>query len=82
MIRALPIPKSPRDGTTSHQQGQDVIQQLIDSFWDFPLAFLYFVHFQYQEEMIDLFAGRIYGEHILESEGVQAFRRLLASKAN
>lgn len=60
-------------------KGQDIIQDLIDCFWEFPLAFLIFVHHRYQEDMIDLFAGRLYGEEADQSQGVKGMRRLLAS---
>jgi hypothetical protein len=62
------------------EQGQDVIQDLIDCFWEFPLAFLFLVEYQYRSDIIDIFAGRIYGEQVAESRGLQAIRRLLASK--
>jgi ABC-type nitrate/sulfonate/bicarbonate transport system ATPase subunit len=62
------------------ESGQDVIQDLVDCFWDFPLAFQMLVHRSHQEEMIDLFAGRVYGESMAASEGVAALRRLLATR--
>ena len=61
-------------------EGQDLVQDLVDCFWDFPLAFLYFVHQGHREEMVDLFAGRIYGDEATNSEGAKSIRRLLASK--
>jgi len=60
--------------------GQDVIQDLVDCFWDFPLAFQMLVHRSHQEDMVDLFAGRVYGETVKNSEGVAAMRRLLATR--
>lgn len=59
--------------------GQDVIQTLVDCFWDYPLAFLKLVHSgRTADEMIDMFAGRIYGERIQQSGGLSSMRSLLA----
>lgn len=58
--------------------GQEIIQNLVDCFWDFPQAFLYFVHRRYREEMTDIFAGRIYKKSVPE-EAVDALRRILAT---
>lgn len=44
------------------ERGQDAAQALIDGFWDFPLAFGFFVHNRYNAEFIDLFSGRLYDE--------------------
>lgn len=64
------------------EQGQNIIQDLLDCFWEFPLAFLYFVHHQYRSTMIDIFAGRIYNQSIEESAGRKAIRQLLTTMAN
>lgn len=40
--------------------GMDVIQDLMDAFWDQPLAFAVLAHRQHVEGIIDIFAGRIY----------------------
>ena len=40
--------------------GQDVIQTLIDAFWNHPLAFGFLVHQRHVDDFIDLFAGRVY----------------------
>ncbi len=58
------------------EQGQDVIQDLIDCFWEQPLAFAYIVHSKYPQDIIDLFAGRIYMED--ESPGLKGIRKVLA----
>ena len=60
--------------------GQYVIQNLVDCFWYFPLAFQMLVHRSHQEQMIDLFAGRIYGEMLHGNDGVPAMRKLLATR--
>lgn len=58
------------------EQGQEVIQTMIDTFWQHSLAFGYMVHLKYVDEMIDMFAGRVY--HDLPTPGVRAMRKLLA----
>lgn len=40
--------------------GQQIIRDLIDSFWGEPVAFAYLVHEKHRDEMIDYFAGRVY----------------------
>lgn len=74
-----------RDAFAAYQAtveaGQDVIQDLLDCFWEHPVPFLMFAHFAHAEEMIDLFAGRIYGPQVAEMKGVQSIRRLLAKSA-
>lgn len=61
------------------ESGQEVIQDLVDCFWDFPLAFQMLVHHSHQDYMVDLFAGRIYGDMAKDNEGLYAMRRLLAT---
>jgi flavin-dependent dehydrogenase len=55
----------------------DVLEDLIDAFWENPLAFAVFVHSRYIEQMVDAFAGRIYEEHNQPSVAVKGFRKLL-----
>ena len=62
-------------------RGQNILQDLIDCFWDFPLAFQYMVHHAHKDDMIDCFAGRIHDERVANSEGVRAMRHLLTSRA-
>lgn len=61
-------------------QGQDVVQDLVDCFWDFPMAFLLFVHQRYTKDIIDCFAGRIYGDYAQNLPGVKGMRQLLATR--
>ncbi len=64
------------------EQGQDIIQDLLDCFWEYPLAFLYFVHHQYRATMIDIFAGRIYHPAVENSAGRNAVRQLVTTLRN
>ena len=68
------------DYQTLTDGAQDVLQDLIDCFWDFPLAFMFLVHHRAKDEMIDLFAGRIYGEKVTQGGGVRELRELLAQR--
>ncbi len=43
-------------------RGQDSVQDLIDAFWQHPYAFSMLAHHRYAEDIIHLFAGRIYTE--------------------
>ena len=64
-------------------QAQDIIKTMLDCFWEWPLQFQRFVHYTHQEEIIDLFAGRIYGREVHEYDSVKRMRRMLnMPKAN
>lgn len=58
-------------------RAQDIIQTMLDCFWEFPLNFQRFAHWTHQEEIIDLFAGRIYGDAVQEYDSVKRMRALL-----
>jgi flavin-dependent dehydrogenase len=58
-------------------RAQDVIQTMLDCFWEWPLQFQRFAHMTHTEEIIDLFAGRIYGDAVHEYDSVKRMRRLL-----
>lgn len=58
-------------------RAQDIIQTMLDCFWEFPLPFQRFAHWTHQEEIIDLFAGRIYGDGVHQYDSVKRMRRLL-----
>jgi FADH2-dependent halogenase len=62
------------------ERGQDVIQALVDVFWEKPLPFVVLVHHQHREGMIDLFAGRIFSDDILDQPAVHALRRCLPNQ--
>ena len=42
------------------EKGIDNLEDMIDVFWEHPIAFAIFVYARYVEEMSDAFAGRIY----------------------
>lgn len=61
-----------------YQAGCDVglerFQHLIDAFWNNPLGFAVLVHQRYPEDLIDLFAGRVYDD--MDSPGMQDLRSI------
>jgi len=57
------------------ERGQDIIQDLVDVFWDHPLPFVMLVHQRHREGMIDMFAGRIFNDDIVDSPALHAMRK-------
>jgi flavin-dependent dehydrogenase len=60
-------------------QGQDIIQDFIDCFWDYPAAFVIMAHFQFREQFINLFSGRVY-DNAQEMAAVKKLRKFLRKK--
>jgi 1H-pyrrole-2-carbonyl-[peptidyl-carrier protein] brominase len=64
-----------RDYARYCEDAMDIIQTMVDSFWDYPLAFsLYMNSNKYRDGFVDIFAGRVYNAN--DSEGVRALRKL------
>jgi 1H-pyrrole-2-carbonyl-[peptidyl-carrier protein] brominase len=61
-------------------RAQDIVQDLVDCFWEYPLAFLILVHHSHHEDMIDLFSGRIYDDDVQEQDALVRMRRLLTKR--
>lgn len=59
------------------EKGIDVLEDVIDTFWEHPFAFSLCVHNRYREQMIDMFAGRVYEHEQQPSPAIQSFRKLL-----
>lgn len=57
------------------EKGIDVLEDALDGFWEHPFAFAMLVYNRYVDQMIDIFAGRIYENQ--PSDAVIAFRKLL-----
>ena len=57
------------------EKGIDVFEDIIDTFWEQPLAFAFFVHQRYTDTLIDVFAGRVHERQ--PSAGTTAVRKLL-----
>lgn len=62
------------------ERGIDVLEDCLDGFWEHPMAFAYLVHARYRDEMIDVFAGRIYEGQ--PSPATEGFRSLLKRERN
>ncbi len=59
------------------EQGIDILEDVLDSFWEHPLAFAWSVYKRHTEYMTDMFAGRIYGHERQPSPALHDFRKLL-----
>jgi flavin-dependent dehydrogenase len=57
------------------EKGTDVLEDMIDTFWEYPLAFATFVHARHFPLMIDILAGRVFERQ--PSLAAQEFRSLL-----
>ena len=57
----------------------DMLEDMIDTFWENPLAFAYMAHRKYREQVLDMFSGRVYdGMPVADrDEALSVFRRLL-----
>ena len=57
----------------------DMLEDMIDTFWENPLAFSVFAHDRYRDQVLDMFAGRIYdGMPVVDRDrALTAFRKLL-----
>lgn len=59
------------------EKGIDVLEDVLDSFWEHPLAFAWSVHAKHTEYMTDMFAGRMYATERQPSPALASFRALL-----
>lgn len=57
----------------------DMLEDMIDTFWENPLAFAVMAHDQFRPQVLDMFAGRIYdGMPVADRDrALEVFRRLL-----
>jgi 1H-pyrrole-2-carbonyl-[peptidyl-carrier protein] brominase len=61
-------------------EGQDAIRDTIDTFWEYPLVFTRMASGAAQDDITDLFAGRIYGDILRNNASRASMRRLLAKR--
>jgi 1H-pyrrole-2-carbonyl-[peptidyl-carrier protein] brominase len=61
-------------------EGQDVVEDVIGALWEYPLAFQRIVTLRDRAAVLDLLAGRIYGEEAAKNPARVAMRRLMAAK--
>lgn len=59
------------------EKGIDILEDITDAFWEYPLQFALYVYLRHTENMIDMFAGRIYQHEHQPSPAIHAFRNLL-----
>jgi len=57
------------------EKGIDVLEDSLDGFWEHPFSFAWLVHARHKEDMIDIFAGRIYEGQ--PSSAIKGFHSLL-----
>jgi flavin-dependent dehydrogenase len=57
----------------------DMLEDMIDTFWENPLAFAFMAHDRFRQQILDMFAGRIYiGQPVADrDEALKVFRKLL-----
>ena len=68
-----------RDYMVHVERGIDILEDVIDMFWENPIAFAFVFHHKFREALIDVFAGRILTgmpERRLDV-AITAFRRVL-----
>jgi flavin-dependent dehydrogenase len=69
-----------REHKVAVERGMDVLEDVLDGFWENPLAFAFLVHNRYTEELTDVFAGRVYDDQMKAANfetAIDEFRRLL-----
>jgi 1H-pyrrole-2-carbonyl-[peptidyl-carrier protein] brominase len=57
------------------EKGIDIMEDLMDAFWEYPLAFAHMTHVRYFEQILDIFAGRLWERQ--PSTAVEELRKLL-----
>jgi flavin-dependent dehydrogenase len=59
------------------EDGMDVIQLMLDCFWEYPVAFaLYINSNKYRDRFVDIFAGRVYSDNAQKSDAIMALKKL------
>jgi hypothetical protein len=61
-------------------EGQEAIRDVIDTFWEYPLVFTRMASGAAQDDITDLFAGRVYGDIVRNNASRASMRRLLAKR--
>ena len=59
------------------EKGIDVLEDMLDGFWEQPMAFSICVHHRHRDLMTDIFAGRVYDHQHQPTAAVTEFRELL-----
>jgi FADH2-dependent halogenase len=61
-------------------EGQDAVRDLIDCFWEYPLAFTRMADGARRDDITDLFAGRLYGQIGQNNQARLAMRKLMTAR--
>lgn len=61
------------------REGREIVQLIIDTFWQYPLAFLRLAHYSHKLDIAELFYGRFYEDSTQHLEAVKLMRDLLAT---
>ena len=61
-------------------EGQDAIRDVIDTFWEYPLVFTRMASGAHQDDITDLFAGRVYGDIVRNNASRATMKGLLAKR--
>ena len=60
------------------EKAADIFEDMIDTFWENPFAFSIFVNTRYRDDLVDIFAGRVYDKkNYTGIQAIHAFRKLL-----
>jgi flavin-dependent dehydrogenase len=59
-------------------RAQKVVEYIIRTFWDYPLAFLKLAHFSNSSDIAEIFSGRLYSDNVEDIPAVDLMRQLLA----
>jgi flavin-dependent dehydrogenase len=59
-------------------RAQRVVEYIIRTFWDFPLAFLKLAHFTHNSDIAEIFSGRLYSDAVDEIAAVGLMKDLLS----
>ncbi|MBA3571238.1 MAG: tryptophan 7-halogenase [Pyrinomonadaceae bacterium] len=63
-----------------NSQGQDAVRDLIDCFWEYPLVFTRMASGDAQDDITDLFAGRLYGDIVANNKSRATMHRLMTAR--
>lgn len=59
------------------RRGQTIVEYIVRTFWEQPLAFLRLAHFTHRDELAELLSGRFYTPEVMNLEAVGLMRDML-----
>ena len=63
------------------KRARRIMQLVIDTFWQHPLAFLKLAHYSHKDDITEIFSGRFYQDRAANLEAVRLMTELLNKKA-